>query len=202
MFGAVCAGRPVQTNITTLSQTQFFFMLTPPINHLVVFLLPNHILPTTHCATIHIQFPGREFQLLGAISAEKPSAIFKVGKNDGGGSGEGSGGVDGGALAAAGAAAGEVMLGISVERAETVEEQLAAVRANKGGGEKKKVETLALARRIISNAFNFLSSFAENGQGGGEVVPLKSFHEWWGKFEKKIEYDPTFLERDERSPIP
>ena len=180
-------------------------MLTPPINHLVVFLLPGHLLPPTHCAAIHIQFPGREFQLLGAISAARPSAIFKVGNDGGGGGGEGGNVKEGGGLA--GADAAEVMLGISVERAEPIEEQLAALRASKvsgtsgnnggSGSEEKKVETLVLARRIISNAFNFLSSFAENGQDGGEVVPLKSFQEWWGKFEKKIEYDPTFLERDE-----
>jgi hypothetical protein len=54
-----------------------------------------------------------------------------------------------------------------------------------------------LAQKIIKNAFNFLASFAGNGPGGSEVVPLKSFQDWWAKFEKRIERDPGFLERDE-----
>jgi hypothetical protein len=29
------------------------------------------------------------------------------------------------------------------------------------------------------------------------VVPLRSFQDWWTKFERKIENDPGFLERDE-----
>jgi hypothetical protein len=47
-----------------------------------------------------------------------------------------------------------------------------------------------LAQRIIGNAFNFLASF------GSDTVPLKAFEEWWKKFERKIEADPSFLERE------
>ena len=31
----------------------------------------------------------------------------------------------------------------------------------------------------------------------GDVVPLRSFQDWWLKFEKKLEFDPAFLERDD-----
>jgi protein Hikeshi len=55
--------------------------------------------------------------------------------------------------------------------------------------------TKLLAQRIIKNAFNFLASFA-GGSGGQEVVPLKSFQDWWTKFERRVENDPGFLERD------
>ncbi|KAI7114770.1 hypothetical protein KC352_g34547, partial [Hortaea werneckii] len=49
-----------------------------------------------------------------------------------------------------------------------------------------------MAQRIIGNAFNFLASF------GSETVPLKAFQDWWTKFEKKVELDPSFLEREEQ----
>jgi hypothetical protein len=52
------------------------------------------------------------------------------------------------------------------------------------------VTTKVLAQRIIGNAFNFLASF------GSDVIPLKAFEEWWKKFERKVEMDPTFLERE------
>jgi len=56
-------------------------------------------------------------------------------------------------------------------------------------------KTKILAQRIIKNAFNFLASFA-GGAGGSEMVPLKAFQEWWAKFERRVENDPGFLERD------
>ncbi|MCJ1236549.1 hypothetical protein MMC14_004530 [Varicellaria rhodocarpa] len=60
--------------------------------------------------------------------------------------------------------------------------------------------TKILAQRIIQNAFNFLASFAGGGaggvSGGNEVVPLKSFQDWWIKFERRIDHDPGFLERE------
>ena len=60
----------------------------------------------------------------------------------------------------------------------------------------QKPDTIVLAQRIIKNAFNFLASFSGNVAGGIEVVPLKSFEDWWKKFEGKVKHDPGFLERD------
>lgn len=101
---------------------------------------------------------------------------------------------------------GEVILGISVEPLESVQAQLAtlpsASNAQTAGTSNALVKHMlvptatVLARRIIKNAFNFLSSFA-SGSPNGDVVPLKAFQDWWSKFERKIEHDPTFLERDE-----
>lgn len=93
---------------------------------------------------------------------------------------------------------GDVILGISVEPLESVQAQLATLQPLSGTLVKHTAppSTAVLARRIIRNAFNFMSSFA-SGSSSGDVIPLKAFQDWWTKFEKKIEYDPTFLERDE-----
>ena len=68
-----------------------------------------------------------------------------------------------------------------------------------GGGAKTGAapDTRLLAQRIIKNAFNFLAGFAGNTANGVEVVPLKSFQDWWTKFERRVQNDPGFLERDE-----
>ena len=142
---------------------------------------------------MHIQFPGQPFRLLGAISAAKPSAIFRV---------------DAKGLQ------GQVVVGVSIEEVGNVASQLGAgvgmgmgmgmggvggaTAAGAGVGTGKgRVETVVLARRIIQDAFNFLSSFAGGGGGGGEdLVPLRVFNDWWVKFEKKVELDPGFLERE------
>lgn len=94
------------------------------------------------------------------------------------------------------------MVGVSIEEASVVAGQVASTAgygavagAGAGAG---RVETVVLARRIIQNAFNFLSSFAGSAGVGQqeEVVPLKAFRDWWVKFEKKVELDPGFLERE------
>ena len=109
---------------------------------------------------------------------------------------------------------GEVTLGISLESAEAVAAQIAALHpggnatapgsssalvvAGRGAGAAGggAIDTVTLAQRIIKNAFNFLASFSGNLDGGVEVVPLKAFEEWWKKFEGRVRSDPGFLERD------
>jgi hypothetical protein len=65
--------------------------------------------------------------------------------------------------------------------------------------QQKGMSTKVLAQRIIGNAFNFLASFAagDSSGRGTEVVPLKAFQDWWTKFERRVNLDPTFLEREE-----
>lgn len=111
------------------------------------------------------------------------------------------------------AGGGMVTLGISVEPVQAVAPQLAALEAEKsttGAGtstdlvrqspeqrQQKEVSTKVLAQRIIGNAFNFLASFAspDPNHNGEEVVTLKSFRDWWTKFERRVEMDPSFLEK-------
>ncbi|KAI9883005.1 MAG: Golgi apyrase [Watsoniomyces obsoletus] len=59
MFGAICASRPVQTNLQVLSPTQFIFHLPtyPSFSHIVVFLLPGQNLPPGTAAGVYIRFP-------------------------------------------------------------------------------------------------------------------------------------------------
>lgn len=98
-----------------------------------------------------------------------------------------------------------ITLGISLESADSVSSQMAALQqpststalVTTRGVEKQKPDTLMLAQRIIKNAFNFLASFSGNVNGGVEVVPLKAFEEWWRKFEGRVRADPGFLERGE-----
>ncbi|KAK5135306.1 hypothetical protein LTR08_005409 [Meristemomyces frigidus] len=218
MFGLILSGRPVDARPQTITATQFAFQIppTPPFTHIVVFLLPGVQLPPDAAATVYVQLPpSPEFKLLGAIGPGKESAIFKISglgasvpQGDGGGGGDGD--VDamtddsftpapnpnGAAPATAGS---NIIVGLSIEPTAQVEAQLATLKSAQqptppssalvrtGGAQ---ATTKVLAQRIIGNAFNFLASF------GSEVVPLKAFQEWWVKFEKKVELDPGFLERE------
>jgi hypothetical protein len=204
MFSVILPGRPCLTNLVTISPNQFAFTFpsNPHFSHLVVFMLPGNVLPPDAAAAVYIQLPGQpEFKLLGAIGNEKQSAIFKVNLPDSTGAANGE--VDMTADASSSvngqSATGDINLGISVESAANIRSQLASLRTEPSTSNamiRQPLPTKLLAQRIIKNAFNFLASFA-GGVGGQEVVPLKSFQDWWTKFERRIENDPGFLERDE-----
>lgn len=196
MFAVIIPGRPCLTNMVTVSETQsaFSFSSTPHFSHIVIFMLPGTALPTGTAAAVYIQLPGEpQFKLLGAVGNEKQSAIFKV---NWGGSETGQGMTDG---MNGDTSAGDINLGISIEPAANIQAQLASLQSESSTSTalvKRPPTTKVLAQRIIKNAFNFLSSFSGSA-GGQEVVPLRSFQDWWKKFEGRIENDPGFLERDD-----
>lgn len=144
-------------------------------------MLPNNALPEGMAAGVFLQLPGEpQFKFLGGLANEKQSAIFKINLPEG-------------------AANGVVNVGISVEPVANIEQQMVVLKSQQQTNSSAVVKapsTKVLAQRIIRNAFNFLSGFSGNA-GGTEVVPLKSFQDWWVKFERRIENDPSFLERDD-----
>lgn len=222
-FGLIVPSRPVLTSptIVSLNQYAFTFPSVPAFSHIVVFLMPGTTLPEGSLAGVYMKLPGQtEFKLLGAVGAEKQSAIFRISSSNSASLGSGNGGssvedemtdVDGiSARIDSSTTAGEVIVGISVEPIETIAPQLEVLQASQSASSMALVSirdqqprptslsTKILAQRIIGNAFNFLASFAgSSGLGGQEVVPLKSFQDWWTKFERRIENDPGFLERED-----
>ncbi|KAK9237081.1 hypothetical protein V1525DRAFT_361424 [Lipomyces kononenkoae] len=201
MFGAICAGRPVQTNLQQVDETKFVFQIEDGarVNHIVVFLLPGTVLDPTVAASVYFQWPGKPFELLGAISNSKPSAIFRVNQ---GATAATSSSIDDMVDDIPSEDAITISLGISIEPAAQVEAQLNELRAKTNGNstalvprtaQKATVDpnsTAVLAGKIMSHAFNFLSGFATpNG-----MVSLKSFNDWWQKFQGKLALDPQFLD--------
>lgn len=164
---------------------------------------------------------GPAFQFIGALANEKPSSVFKVSPSEPAATSqrseaeeedemldEGTGNISGGSTPG-----GTVTLGISIESVQTVAPQLAQLETEKSTAgtststdlvrqypeqrQRKEVSTKVLAQRIIGNAFNFLASFAspDPNHKGEDVVTLKSFRDWWTKFERRVEMDPSFLEK-------
>ncbi|KAI9893172.1 MAG: hypothetical protein M1814_000720 [Vezdaea aestivalis] len=222
MISLLIPSRPLLTSPTQLTPTQYAFTIptTPPFSHIAVFLLPNDPLPPNAAVAIYLKLPSSDtFTFLGALANEKPSALFRVSGGGGGaagkggedavmvdevGAGEGGDGWVGGTMGGA-----EMTVGVGIEDAESVRVQLERLigereerkrRAGEGSGMELvrrgvgPAGTKGLAQKIIGNAFNYLASFT-TVVGGQEVVPLKSFRDWWTKFEKKIELDPSFLDK-------
>ncbi|KAK4126040.1 DUF775 domain protein [Parathielavia appendiculata] len=199
LFGLVPAGHPVIVTPTeTPTPTSFLYAIPPaqpgtkPFSHIVVFLLPDIVFPPNTAAAIYLVTPPTgpnqtqpNSKFLGGIGPGKESAIFKLNSTT-----------------AAAASGDSVVIGISIEPADSVAGRIAELSSNAAlvkagaGQQQQQPSTLVLAQRIIKNAFNFLASFSGTA-GQVEVVPLKAFEEWWRKFEGRVRSDPGFLERDD-----
>ncbi|XP_034721595.1 protein Hikeshi-like [Etheostoma cragini] len=85
MFGCLVAGRLVQTDALQVSPDKFVFDLPDyeSVNHVVVFMLGTVAFPAGTGGAVYFSFPDPAsgapvWQLLGFITNEKPSAIFKI----------------------------------------------------------------------------------------------------------------------------
>ncbi|OAA46275.1 DUF775 domain protein [Metarhizium rileyi] len=200
MFGVIPTGQQLITDPTSApSPTSFLYTLpnTKSFSHVMVILLPNVYLPDHTAAAIYLatakdvataaELGGTpNFRFLGGIGAGKESALFKISsspvqnvdnaENDG------------------------IVIGVSVEPAESVGQRLEQLSANKATNDSASNSSMpqlpipVLAKRIIQNAYNSLSGYTKTiGPEGVEVVPLRAFDEWWRKFDNRIRNDPNFL---------
>lgn len=85
MFGCLVAGRLVQTDAVQVSSDKFVFNLPDyeNVNHVVVFMLGTVPFPPGMGGAVYFSFPdpasgGPVWQLLGFITNDKPSAIFRI----------------------------------------------------------------------------------------------------------------------------
>ncbi|KAI8079739.1 uncharacterized protein BX664DRAFT_361915 [Halteromyces radiatus] len=196
MFGCIAAGRLVQTNLQQVDVNKYVFELSDPqsINHLVVFLLGTIPFEPGYAATVHLLWPNKDWQLLGGLSNEKPSAIFRIG-----------GGKNNIMMNQPTAT-----LGISIEPIETVQQLLSTLSSGvmKSGGSNLQhavsmTEVGQMASRVIENLFNYVTSFAVqdlpmNGIALGEVtergyLPVKAFQTWYNNLSRKLANDPNYL---------
>ncbi|KAJ3214308.1 hypothetical protein HDU67_001799 [Dinochytrium kinnereticum] len=163
MFGCIIAGRLVQTNLQQVDATKYVFELSDAksINHIVVFLLGVQPFPPGYAATVHFLWPNVNapptWQLLGMISNEKPSAVFKLG-----------GRKDAGVLSTS----GDLMmddgneppitasLGISIEPQETVFAAVQSLQQMKAGSNSELVLSSSVnngkvdvATKILDNLY-------------------------------------------------
>ncbi|KAJ2711383.1 hypothetical protein H4R19_003272 [Coemansia spiralis] len=192
MFGCIVAGRLVQTNLRQVDVNKYVFELpeVDSINHIVVFLLGTVPFEPGCAATVHLLWPNREWQCLGALSNNKPSAIFRL-------------------KAAAGtqpvAPGAGAELGISIEPIQAVEQQIpppsqALVPAAQATGTLPLQTARQFAERALQNLYDYATSFATRpdatmgllGSGAAvQVLPVKVFDDWFRSFTNKIQRDPA-----------
>ncbi|KAJ2787896.1 hypothetical protein GGI15_000315 [Coemansia interrupta] len=210
MFGCIVAGRLVQTNLQQVDVNKYVFELPDAhnINHIVVFLLGTIPFEPGFGATVHLLWPNKNWQMLGALSNDKPSAIFRL-KTAAAGQDNNAQPMDTAVVAE---------LGISIEPIQNIEQQLQQMRqsgnpstalvpasaATAGGAGSGGSLPLQVARqfaeRTMQSLFDYATSFATRpdatmglfGSGAPvQVLPVKAFEDWYNTFLRKVQRDPA-----------
>lgn len=196
MFGCLLAGRLVQTDAVQVAPDKFVFNLADyeSVNHVVVFMLGTVPFPAGMGGAVYFSFPepasgGQQaWQLLGFITNDKPSAIFKIsGLKSGQGVSHPFGTVP------AGGAPSVAQVGVSVEALEQLSQQIPAPSA--------AVSTvdsfLHFTHKMLDSLYNFASSFAVSQaqmvpNPTETFIPSSCVLKWYENFQRRLAQNPNF----------
>lgn len=173
LFGVVAAGRAVMTEFQPLDSTKAVTWLQDPtsVAELTFFLLPTTPVPPGYGAILYYAAPPSfdGWEMLGAITPEKPSGIFRTGwpTNE----------------ALVGCPC--VQLGVALEPLSTLHN----LHVDRSGVD----DRFAFAHKIARDLFDYMASFSSSAQPGQMVVPTTIFDTWMQRFERKYQRDPNFF---------
>ncbi|RPD55428.1 DUF775-domain-containing protein [Lentinus tigrinus ALCF2SS1-7] len=189
MFGLVVAGRPLQTNLQQIDETHALFELpaASSINHVCVCLLGTVPFPDGFGATVHFFWPGKGFQLLGMISNEKPSAIFRL-RGTYSAQSTNAHAIFTGA-APDGISDVTAFLGLSIEPLPQIMAECAALPSAVGARSNPAADATLMAERIVRHLFNYLSSFVGGNPSALSpdiMIPMGLIAKWYENFMGKV----------------
>lgn len=204
MFGCLVAGRLVQTNLQQVDETHAYFELpnASTINHICVFLLGTIPFPDGYGATVHFFWPGKGFQLLGMLSNDKPSAIFRL-------RGTFTASVPTTPTAHQFSSVGPepsssmdvtAILGLAIEPLVQIQQVLPNAVTKLPGPTDPSKDPALLAERIIKHLFTYINSFIGDSISPNVdvAVPMSILVKWCESLLTKIRTTGTvFLERDD-----
>ncbi|XP_076022179.1 protein Hikeshi isoform X1 [Genypterus blacodes] len=192
MFGCLVAGRLVQTDAVQVSSDKFVFNLPDyeNVNHVVVFMLGTVPFPAGMGGAVYLSFPdpasgSAVWQLLGFITNDKPSAIFRIS----------------GLKAAESehnpfsmmASSSVAQVGVSMEALDQLAQQTPVSSA--------AVSTidffLQFTQKMLDSLFNYTSSFAvsqaQMTPNPAEIfVPSSCILKWYENFQRRMTKNPYF----------
>ncbi|TFY81119.1 hypothetical protein EWM64_g2895 [Hericium alpestre] len=205
MFGCCVAGRPLQTNLQQIDQTHAAFELpqAESINHICVFLLGTIPFPDGYGATVHFFWPGKGFQLLGMLSNEKPSAIFRLRGTFTQQSTTAHAAFSSSSTASAASGSVTAVLGIAIEPLDQIMAQVQNLPSALAKAPPPPPDPTLLAEKIVKNLFNYVSGFVAGNSSGGRVtaestVSMGLIARWYETFLGKVRAGGIdFLDRQE-----
>ncbi|ROL50346.1 Coiled-coil domain-containing protein 81 [Anabarilius grahami] len=157
MFGCLVAGRLVQTDAQQVASDKFVFNLPDceNVNHVVVFMLGTVPFPAGMGGAVYFSFPdpavGQVWQLLGFITNDKPSAIFKIS-----GLKAGEGGAHPFGMMTVPQAPSVAQVGVSIESLDLLAQQTPV-----SNSAVSTVDSFTqFTQKMLESLYNFTSSFA------------------------------------------
>eukprot|EP01041_Mallomonas_annulata_P006767 gene6767-13713_t len=171
-FGVVAPGRPVITDFRPIDETKCVVEFIDPtsITELTFFMLPSSPVPPGFGAVLYYSVPPfQQWEIIGAISPEKPSGIFRTSwatKED----------MIGCPL---------VQLGVSLESLDTIKNLDLLLS---GVDDRRQ-----FAHKIALDLFQFMTSFSHPCQNGQMIIPTNLLDRWMEKFDRKYSMDPNFM---------
>ncbi|CAL8283227.1 unnamed protein product [Lota lota] len=196
MFGCLVAGRLVQTDAVRVAGDKFVFNLADyeSVNHVVVFMLGTEPFPVGMGGAVYFSFPdtaagGQVWQLLGFITNEKPSAIFKI---SGLKAGE-AGGAHPFGMMAASPAISVAQVGVSVEALDQLAQQTPVSAATVSTVD----SFMQFTQKMLDNLYNFACSFsvtqAQMTPNPSETfIPSSCILRWYENFQRRLVQNPNF----------
>ncbi|XP_055311526.1 protein OPI10 homolog [Sitodiplosis mosellana] len=198
MLGCIVSGRLVQMDFQQVEEGKFLLNIPEAdnINHIVIFLTGAIPLPAGLAGAVYFSWPDPNappnWQFLGYISNNKPSAIFKIStlkKLDE---------METNGLSAAMSQfnvfgsqpiSHTAQIGVSIEPESTVT-QLEPATTN-------TTSYVQFGQKMLENFINFISSFAVTQaqmvpNPTETFVPLSTIQTWYQNFERRLQQNPNF----------
>ncbi|OXU24181.1 hypothetical protein TSAR_001214 [Trichomalopsis sarcophagae] len=195
MLGLIVSGRLVQTDFQLVGENKFLITIpdADSINHVVVFLTGTVPFIDGMGGAVYFSWPDPNappnWQFLGYVSNNKPSAIFKISnlkKNHE---------FENNNLGIFGATSTTIshvaQIGISVEPLSILEQQAAVATTNATNS------FVEFAQKMITSFLNYVSSFSVTqaqmtANPTENFVPLSSIQGWYETFERRLAQNPNF----------
>ncbi|KAF0766574.1 protein OPI10 [Aphis craccivora] len=190
MFGLLVSGRLVRTDFERLEETKFLITINSAesVNYICVFLTGLVPFPEGTAGSVYFSWPDENarpnWQLLGVLSNNKPSAIFKLSNlkqhfditnqpiN---------------AFSQFPSISINAQIGISIEPLLNAEMQTTSIEPA------QNVSTFVeFTQKMVQNLYNYVSSYAVDGPQQTSMVPLLSVQKWYENFERKLNLNPNF----------
>jgi len=194
MLGLIVSGRLVKTDFQQASPTQFVTVVEDAdnINHIVVFLTGTQPFPDGYGGSVYFSWPDPmsppSWQLLGFITNNKPSAIFKITKLKptlGSGNPVPTFGT--------GQISHNAQIGVSIEPLS----QIASQSPNAITEPSNTSTFMEFAQRVVQNLFDYVASFAVaqsqmTANPNESYIPMSAIRSWYNNFLRKLELNPQF----------
>ncbi|KAK7880080.1 hypothetical protein WMY93_033246 [Mugilogobius chulae] len=195
MFGCIVAGRLVQTDPVLVASDKFVFNLSDfeQVNHVVVFMLGTVPFPAGMGGAVYFSFPdpasgAAVWQLLGFITNDKPSAIFKIS-----GLKQGEGGAHPFGSMAPVTSASMAQVGVSVEPLEQLAQQSPVSSAAVSSVD----SFLQFTQKMLDSLYNYAASFAVSQaqmtpNPSETFIPSSCVLRWYENFQRRLAQNPNF----------